>query len=184
MMVAVADELAGQGPGVAVGALNEPRFVGKSTLLLEQLARKSLELNGAAGPDKPSKIELTFQMGWDTIIRVFAPRYYPSPDAMLASFRHFFGPEGSSILCARRPPALGPLTSIPTPLSDEESDFLSSPYVAPFYQQGKIKLVDLDPSVQGISSSGVRGGTIEDAEKWCPEGVVRYIREHKLYFWK
>ncbi|KAG9124626.1 hypothetical protein FRC07_010874 [Ceratobasidium sp. 392] len=132
MMVALAEELAGQGPSVAVAALNEPRFVGKSTLLLEQLSKRSAQLGDA----ETSTIELAFQMGWDTIIRVFAPRYYPSPDAMLASFKHFFGPEGSSILCARRPPAvLGPSTSIPTTLSDEESDFLSSPYVAPFYQQ-------------------------------------------------
>ncbi|KAG9103796.1 hypothetical protein FRC06_007915 [Ceratobasidium sp. 370] len=198
MMVTVAEELAGRGLGVAIGALNEPRFVGKSTLLLEQLAQKSLELNGATGlgglfpvlwylslkkniVDTLPNIELTFHMGWDTIIRVFAPRYYPSPDAMFASFEHFFGPEKSSILCARRPPALALSTSVPTTLSDEESEFLSSPCVAPFYQQGKIKIVDLDPSVQGISSSGVWGG---DAEKWCLEGVARYIREHQLYFWK
>ncbi|KAG8766931.1 hypothetical protein FRC12_006563 [Ceratobasidium sp. 428] len=175
MMVALADELSagGEQPGVAVGALNEPRFVGKSTLLLEQLSQRFT--------DTPPNIELTFQMGWDTIIRVFAPRYYPSPDAMLASFEHFFESERSTILCARRPP-LRPSTSIPTTLSDEESDFLSSPHVALFYQQGKIKLVDLDPSVSGISSSGVRGGTIEDAERWCSQGVVRYIREHQLYF--
>ncbi|KAG8697613.1 hypothetical protein FRC09_007752 [Ceratobasidium sp. 395] len=163
MMVTLANELsAGEAqPGVAVGALNEPRFVGKSTLLLEQLSQRFT--------DTPPNIELTFQMGWDTIIRVFAPRYYPSPDVMLASFKHFLESERSTILCARRPPVV---LAIPTTLSDEESDFLSSPYVAPFYQQGKIKLVDLDPSVSGISSSGVRGGTIEDAERWCSEGVV------------
>ncbi|QRV89529.1 protein phosphatase inhibitor domain-containing protein [Ceratobasidium sp. AG-Ba] len=179
MMVSLADELAARdNRGVAVAALNEPIFVKKSTLLLEHLSTED------------TKPELAFQMGWDTIVRVFAPRYYPSPESMLDSFKHFFGVEKSTIICARRPSGPAPSASSPTSstipadtLTDEESEFLSSPYVAPFYNERKIKLVDLDPRVHGISSSGVRGGTIEDAEKWCPEGIVKYIQEHKLYFW-
>lgn len=66
----------------------------------------------------------------------------------------------------------------------EEIEFLESPYVAPFYNRGKISLVDLDPAVRDVSSTGVRGGTFEQAQKLCSKGVVEYIREHELYFWK
>jgi nicotinamide-nucleotide adenylyltransferase len=121
------------------------------------------------------KVQLTFLMGWDTIIRVFAPRYYPSPETMLERLGKFFEAEGSSIVCARRGEWEDPL---------EEAEFLASPYVAPFFKQGKIALVDLPRAVRNISSSGVRAGTIEGAEKACSGQVVKYIREHELYFWK
>lgn len=114
-------------------------------------------------------------MGWDTIVRVFASRYYSSSEAMIEQLGKFFGPDGSTVLCARR----GELDD-----ASQETEFLNLPYVAPFFNQGKIALVDLDRSVRNISSSGVRAGTVEDAEKACPRGVVDYVREHDLYFWK
>ncbi|KAF8689011.1 NAD biosynthesis via nicotinamide riboside salvage pathway, partial [Rhizoctonia solani] len=157
MMVALAQKL---GQDVAVGAVNEPTFVGKSEILREHCS-------------DTGKPELTFLMGWDTIVRFFAPRYYPSPSQMLSKLRTFFNEEGSSIVCARR-------GSHP---DTEEEDFLRSEYVQEFYDAGKIKITDLDQSVRDISSTDVRKGTIETAERYCPKEVVEIIKREQLYFW-
>ncbi|KAB5594899.1 Cytidylyltransferase [Ceratobasidium theobromae] len=167
MMAILADELAtGANAGsIAVGVTNAPTFVEKSVILREQFETMN----------QGQKVQLTFLMGWDTIVRVFASRYYSSSEAMIEQLGKFFGPDGSTVLCARR----GELDD-----ASQETEFLNLPYVAPFFNQGKIALVDLDRSVRNISSSGVRAGTVEDAEKTCPRGVVDYVREHDLYFWK
>ncbi|CAE6519450.1 unnamed protein product [Rhizoctonia solani] len=157
MIVALAEHLGGD---VGVGAVNEPTFVGKSTILRECL--------GTANEPK-----LTFLMGWDTITRFFAPRYYPSPSAMVSKLRTFFNDERSSLVCARR-------GSHP---DSEEEGFLHSEYVREFYDGGRIKIVDLDSQVRDISSTDVRNGTIETAEKDCPKEVVDIIKREKLYFW-
>ncbi|CAE6457018.1 unnamed protein product [Rhizoctonia solani] len=157
MMVALAEYLGGE---VGVGAVNEPTFVGKSTILRECL--------GTA-----SEPELTFLMGWDTITRFFAPRYYPSPQAMLTRLHAFFDDQRSSLVCARR-------GSHP---DSEEQAFLHSEYVRVFYDAGKIRIVDLDKDVRDISSTDVRNGTIETAEKDCPKEVVEIIKQEQLYFW-
>ncbi|CAE6442599.1 unnamed protein product [Rhizoctonia solani] len=157
MMVALAQKL---GQDVAVGAVNEPTFVGKSEILREHCS-------------DTGKPELTFLMGWDTIVRFFAPRYYPSPSQMLSKLRTFFNEEGSSIVCARR-------GSHP---DTEEEEFLRSEYVQEFYDAGKIKITDLDQSVKDISSTDVRKGTIETAERYCPKEVVEIIKREQLYFW-
>ncbi|KAJ1307300.1 hypothetical protein OPQ81_001410 [Rhizoctonia solani] len=133
MMVALAKGLGGD---VGVGAVNEPTFVGKSTILRECLGTAT----------EPG--ELTFLMGWDTIIRFFAPRYYPSPQAMLGKLQ-----------------------------------FLKSEYVREFYDAGRIRIIDLDKEMRDISSSNVRNGTIETAERDCPKEVVEIIKREKLYFW-
>lgn len=113
-------------------------------------------------------------MGWDTLIRVFAPRYYPSPSAMHTAFQRFFGPERSRIVCARRP------LSTSTPSSDsEEREFLESPDVAPYIAEGKVKMVDLDEGLGRISSTEVRGGG-----EGCSDRVIGYMRERGLYAWK
>ncbi|KAL5635129.1 hypothetical protein ACGC1H_002979 [Rhizoctonia solani] len=156
MMVALAERLG----DVGVGAVNEPTFVGKEIILRECL-------------DVASEPELTFLMGWDTITRFFAPRYYPSPQDMLVKLRTFFNDHRSSLICARR-------GSHPDP---EEQSFLHSEYVQEFYDAGKIKIVDLDKQVRDISSTDVRNGTIETAEQDCPKEVVVIIKREKLYFW-
>ncbi|QRW17711.1 Type 1 phosphatases regulator YPI1 [Rhizoctonia solani] len=148
MMVALAQKL---GQDVAVGAVNEPTFVGKSEILREHCS-------------DTGKPELTFLMGWDTIVRFFAPRYYPSPSQMLSKLRTFFNEEGSSIVCARR-------GSHP---DTEEEEFL---------RPRKIKITDLDQSVRDISSTDVRKGTIETAERYCSKEVVEIIKREQLYFW-
>ncbi|CAE6515005.1 unnamed protein product [Rhizoctonia solani] len=152
MMVALAERLG----DVGVGAINEPTFVGKATILRECL----------------DAAELTFLMGWDTITRFFAPRYYPSPQDMLVKLRTFFNDHRSSLICARR-------GSHPDP---EEQAFLHSEYVREFYDAGKITIVDLDKQVRDISSTDVRNGTIETAERDCPKEVVDIIKREKLYF--
>ncbi|KAF8604720.1 hypothetical protein BDV93DRAFT_522410 [Ceratobasidium sp. AG-I] len=162
MMVLLANELVTNGGGpVAVGTIDEPTFVGKSTVVLEHLA--------SSHPTQP--LRLTFLMGWDTLIRVFAPRYYPSLSSMHSVFQHFFGPEGSRILCARRPSS--------SSSEKEEKEYLESPEVSPYIAEGKVKMVDLEKGMGGVSSTEVRGGG-----EGCSEAVVGYMRERGLYAWK
>jgi len=88
----------------------------------------------------------------------------------------FFSTNRSSILCARR----GNLSA------SEESDFLSSPEVDKWIKRDKLEVFDLDPEVQGISSTEIRKavkeGDWEKLEKMVPfPGVVEIIKKEKLY---
>jgi len=88
----------------------------------------------------------------------------------------FFSTNRSSILCARR----GNLSS------SEETKFLSDPEVDKWIQQGKLEVFDLDPEVQGISSTEIRKavkeGDWEKLERMVPfPGVVEIIKSEKLY---
>ncbi|GAA5872793.1 hypothetical protein JCM3774_006332 [Rhodotorula dairenensis] len=159
---------------VAVAVLQAPTFTEKSEML-----RRDLDaLAQTQADDSDASVRLTFGVGYDTLIRIFAPRYYqpPNPD-LHTSMTDLLTRDDSRIACARR----GDVSP------EEEHQFLTSKPVREWAERGKIDLFDIpDPTVQGISSTAIRAAASE--KRWddvsrsipIPE-VVEIIRSKRLY---
>ncbi|GAA6035030.1 hypothetical protein JCM8097_002151 [Rhodosporidiobolus ruineniae] len=156
---------------VAVAVLNAPTFTQKSRILRSELDALVREQSG----EEKAEVRCSFAVGWDTLIRIFAPRYYQTGPGLPTSMNAFLIEDGSSVSCARR-------GDIP---ADEERAFLDSDEVKPWRSQ--VELFDLeDEKVKGISSTAIREAVKEerweDVRRDVPfEGVVEILRRERLY---
>ncbi|KAF9267935.1 Nucleotidylyl transferase, partial [Marasmius fiardii PR-910] len=191
MMIRLAQELVttdeGEGDvpkkheNVAVAIVDEPTFVGKSNLLQKFLKGRT---------NHPQEFRLTFLLGFDTLERFFAPRYYASnstPDPveaklqMYTSLESFFAPfrDNSRIVCARRKcPPFDP--TIPYSLSTTIWDFLTSRSL-PFEL---VKVIDIGQNVWAVSSSDVRNAIGQRDERWkalVPPLVQEFLETENPY---
>lgn len=163
-----------KGGNVAVMCCREPTFVGKSTLLRTELAR----ITGSDTEDGSGPIKLSFALGWDTLIRLFNPKYYAPPaPPMSTALASFF--DGSSVVCARR----GDIDAA------EEQDFLDRDGVKEW--RSGIEMATLSKEMGEVSSSLVRA-TVKECmgdealistrlKGLVVDGVSRYIVREKLY---
>ncbi|KIM33232.1 hypothetical protein M408DRAFT_33674, partial [Serendipita vermifera MAFF 305830] len=90
---------------VCVAAIDEPTFVGKSAKLKDAISNRIGSLSNR--DDRGQEFKLCFVLGFDTVTRLFEPKYYGSIEAMRASLRLFFAPvseggQDSYVVCARR----------------------------------------------------------------------------------
>lgn len=194
---------------VAVAIIDEPTFVGKSTALLSYLRHRlsahPASLSAPAPPhlpessgsemsaarassnasvtrEHPAKVlrpQLTFLVGTDTLERLFAPRYYASPEAMRAALRRFLSahPDGDDarVVCARRA-----LSSS----SDHENEAKLRAAIAEFAVESRVQFVDIPEELRIISSTSIRRGAQDGDESWKTmvlPAVAEYIVEHNLY---
>ena len=141
---------------VAVAIIDEPTFVGKSSVLLaslqERISHLSPALSSETQPLAPHigpKPSLTFLVGMDTLDRLFSSRYYSSEESMRASLRHFLSPEGdnSRVICARR------LGMKEDPVVVEERTLRAA---QEFVDSQRIALIDIEERLAEFSSSEVR----------------------------
>lgn len=173
------------GSNIAVGLINEPTFVGKSSTLLEFLharIQSFFQLGATEIPILPNHIpqpKLTFLVGMDTLERLLAPRYYASEEAMKQSLGAFFSSEGddSRIICGRRiTPGLQE--------SETEREIRTVAACKDYIDCSRIVLVDIDEEVRSLSSSDVRQKISGEDHTWTSmvtPSVVSYIVEHGLY---
>ena len=142
--------LFGKRGDISIGICNEGLFVGKL---------KALQ---ALMPEA----RVRFIMGYDTMVRLFDPRYYQD---MGEALWRLFG--GADLLVGLR----GEVTR------DEVRAFLSLPEVRPYAE--RIHLFDLPPSLKGISSTQVRERVKrgESISQLVPPSVEEFIREKGLY---
>ncbi|KAF8339707.1 uncharacterized protein EI90DRAFT_3037526 [Cantharellus anzutake] len=179
-------------PVILTAAIDEPTFVGKSTVLHHALPPYWPSLvrdwDGEHRHEAFPRFQFTFLMGWDTITRFFDPKFYPSPEGMSKSLEKFFFVEKSSILCARRPKASfrrpGDVGTEPAD-EQEESIFLQSGIVKPYVDAGLIKMINIGASEGLISSTRLREslkGTVNT--EWVSlttPAIVSYIQEQQVY---
>ncbi|KWU44686.1 Nucleotidylyl transferase [Rhodotorula sp. JG-1b] len=159
---------------VAVAVLQAPTFVQKSEML-----RKDLDALAQAQAENESvSVRLTFGVGYDTLIRIFAPRYYQPPNPGLhTSMEALLARDDSRIACARR----GDVSPA------DERAFLTSDEVREWAERGKIDMFDIpDTQVQGISSTAIRAaageGRWDDVTRSVPiPEVVEIMRSKQLY---
>ncbi|KAJ6520887.1 hypothetical protein DFH09DRAFT_225203 [Mycena vulgaris] len=139
----------------AVAIIDEPTFAGKARVLR------------AAFPGAG----VTFLLGFDTLERVLAPRYYGGEEPMAAALDAFFSPshDNARVVCARRG-AVSPET-----LARAER----------FMADGRIALVDIGAAEQTYSSTAVREAIRRgDGDSWkqlVPPDVANYIIKENLY---
>ncbi|KAJ4477408.1 Nucleotidylyl transferase [Lentinula aciculospora] len=192
MMVDFTEDL-GANSNTAVAIIDEPTFVGKSKLFRTFLKEKVHLM----------EVQLTFMMGFDTLERLFAPKYYESSEEkMFKALRGFFASpsssndeepgDGSRVVYARRSSS-----SYPTPAPDSDSN-LEEPVnslaqtISTFFSSSALPsscvlMIDIGEDVWSISSSEVRDGVRKESERSHPwremvtERTRRYIVEHGLY---
>ncbi|KAG7089414.1 hypothetical protein E1B28_011102 [Marasmius oreades] len=180
------DEAPKKYENVAVAIIGEPTFVGKSHLLQRFLKERT---------NNQEEFRLTFLLGFDTLERFFAPRYYTSSASfdileakqqMYTSLEGFFAPHGdnSRIVCARRSPSSYPQSTasqspskIPESLSQEDPPFDPTiPYplsstIRDFFRSRSltfelVKMIDLGEEVWAVSSSDVRNAIMQRDGRW------------------
>ncbi|KAG8861531.1 hypothetical protein FRB91_006239 [Serendipita sp. 411] len=171
---------------VAVAAIDEPTFVGKSQKLRETISKRLQSLvddaPGAISPITDFRLELYFVLGLDTVTRLFDPKFYnDSEDQMRRALDQFFnlareGGDNSYVICARR--TLSKEGGEP-PLREEKEgkeqaeEFLSSAMVSPYVRQGKILLFDFEnPLLKQVSSTKARNSV-----RWSYSEPVEEQRE-------
>lgn len=159
---------------VAVAALNEPTFVGKSRVIHQWLRKWSTQ-----------PVTLTFLIGSDTLARLCNPQYYPQEkDGMRKALRKLFAPppdgDGSYIACARRGRSIEARV--------EEHRVLESDDAKEWVESGNIRMYgDANTGWEEISSSTIRaairkeGQADDELQRLCLPSIVEYIQREKLY---
>lgn len=171
---------------VAVAIIDEPTFVGKSAVLLDFLRKRILDLHQS--PDvvrlSPSgsvpSPKLTFLMGTDTIVRLFAPRYYPNEHAMVTALRGFFSPDenDSRVICVRRS------SNELSKAAEEQAEVQIPDFVKEIPPVDKISFIDIGDDERTFSSSQVRDKIASSEDSWrsmVSPTVANYIIERDLY---
>ncbi|KAI0649409.1 hypothetical protein C8Q79DRAFT_1102304 [Trametes meyenii] len=171
-------------PNVAVAIIDEPTFVGKSPLLLAFLARLIAIAAHLGSPPAPAP-RLTFLMGTDTLVRLFAPRYYADdPAAMAAALRKFLSPDAddSAVVCARR--VSNGVTREREREAEERVEVEMAEFARRVASGRKVTFVDIGERECTYSSSEVRERIARGDPGWremVTPSIAEYISTHGLY---
>lgn len=175
---------------VAIGIIDEPTFVGKSTLLLRFLrTRLATVVESSHSPSSISderdvscsfpSPKLTFLLGFDTFVRLFSPKYYPSERAMVQMVRIFLSSdqEDCRIVCAyRRSASADKMTQeIQNKLFEVAHEFITS---------CRISFIDIGAEEQTYSSSEVRAKVSGRDGTWkrpVTDAIANYIIKRGIY---
>jgi nicotinamide-nucleotide adenylyltransferase len=163
MMTEFAKDLEEQtSTNVAVAIVEEPLMIAKSTLIHDYLEEQRAQ--SPARSRLPARLH--WLVGFDTLQRFFQVKYYPSPDYFHRGCTKFFVEERTTFVCARRG-----LISLPNKAQDnhrddegEERALLESDLVKGWLDRGSIVMIDLDKSVQGVSSTLVRRTILQESQ--------------------
>lgn len=144
-------------PAVAVAIIDEPTFKGKSSKLRDFFDR---QLNRSDFNNHVAPPELSFVIGYDTLIRLFDLKYYGnSYDDLHGALDKFFRHDGSSVVCVRR----NVEGRDEAAAVREEAAFLDLPHVKPYLTlEGRVKLVNISEDEASMSSTLVREGVAKD----------------------
>ncbi|PFH52948.1 hypothetical protein AMATHDRAFT_45856 [Amanita thiersii Skay4041] len=188
MMHLLSNHITNTSDNVAIAIIDEPTFVGKSQHLLSFLSQRISSFHGITG-DIP--IQLFFLLGFDTLERLVAPRYYDSEEQMLIALRKFFSPppagDDSHVVCARR---VSNISHSPTTQEGQVvpgNDTLIIPHVDEFTATGHIEIIDIGETESTYSSTAIRNiigrNGLEDTS-WrslVTNDIAQYIVQQNLY---
>ncbi|KAL5486095.1 hypothetical protein ACEPAI_7139 [Sanghuangporus weigelae] len=189
---------------IAVAIIDEPTFVRKSAVLRQYLRNLVTNLDGTRSDDSESEvkdpkrkeIKLSFLMGFDTLERFLAPRYYNnSLIGMHDALRKFFAspPTGDSseVVCAWRGQkqvsqlhAGQPLQKEEQVTQDQERLHETLSIAQPFIAAGSVSFILLTDYEMSLSSTEVRGRRMGGTQEWrtmIPLRVGDYIENQGLY---
>jgi len=152
MMVLLADTLATSQPdfgGVAIALVNEPLFAQKQNILNQFLP-------SIIGGDSGTNLDLIWQVGVDTLKRLFDTKYYDGDkEKMMRVLGEFLqeplaNTSGGKLLCARRQ------------MGDGDADPVEIPGTESFIQSGRIEMVEIGRWESSLSSTSIRKGVREN----------------------
>lgn len=197
---------------VAVAIIDEPTFINKSSVLRSFLLDHLFNLEKyKAGTDgtiarsiDSQRIQLTFLMGFDTLERFLAPRYYVSSKTtanssedseadMLAVLDKFFAaaPAGdnSQIVCAHRSLSSTLQTETTSKAEMTAGEVTASTIektlalAQTFLLNGSLTFIRLSESDASLSSSKVRARVAKglDWKQMVAHHVENFIEEQSLY---
>ncbi|KAH0833238.1 hypothetical protein J3R83DRAFT_12298 [Lanmaoa asiatica] len=175
---------------VAIAIIDEPTFVGKSTLLLHFLRTRLATVIGYSNSPKsisdkrnascpfPSP-KLTFLLGFDTLVRLFSHKYYPSEQAMVRMLRTFLSPdqEDCRIVCAYRRSASADKTF-------QKAQDKTFEVAHEFIASNRIAFIDIGTEEQTYSSSEVRAKVAAEDGTWkrlVTNAIADYIIKQGVY---
>ncbi|KZT57690.1 Nucleotidylyl transferase [Calocera cornea HHB12733] len=167
MMILLAQDMIALQPGIriAVGIIDEPTFVGKCRVIRSTFGRASRK--------STRDVQVWFGVGWDTLLRLFAPRYYGGPEGMAEQLDGFFGRDGSGVICARR----GEGAEV------DEKAFLATDEVKRWTDAGKVAMVDIGERA-AFSSTAIRDAVNKGEANWqmmCTSSIADYVSRAGLY---
>ncbi|EMG46088.1 POF1 Nicotinamide mononucleotide adenylyltransferase [Candida maltosa Xu316] len=175
LMYLMANDLAKKYPvNVSIGLTNHAKFVDKSLSILNYI--KNTE--AANHPD----IKLTFLVGFDTLVRIFNPKYY-LPDKLSNSLEQFM--KNTDLFCLTRTDKAFTV--------DEQSQYVNNikngghEEIPPHWSDNIYLLENLGNEhdlIATISSSAIRKQIGEGNEDWKPEvlsEITEYIVQNNLY---
>ncbi|TFK75166.1 Nucleotidylyl transferase [Pluteus cervinus] len=171
---------------VAVAIIDEPTFAGKSTWLRTYLQQRFASLVEDTSAIPVADTQLTFLLGFDTLERLFAPRYYGSQSQMFNSLSRFFAAppigDDSRVVCAYR-------TSTTTDDAAREAEQRTLELAKQYIDSGHISFIDIGKVESTYSSTLVRStigqfGTDNPEGIWkhlVPPRIADYMTKEKLY---
>ncbi|KZT41863.1 Nucleotidylyl transferase [Sistotremastrum suecicum HHB10207 ss-3] len=159
--------------GVAVACIDEPIFAQKAPKLNASLSERLRSFAISTSSHSIPSIQFDFLVGYDTLERLFAERYYASHDHMLKTLRIFLSPQeqNSRIISAYRANA-----------DNDSLEKLSG--IQEFLGTKRVLTIDIGQWESSLSSTEVRRLVGESDQRWTsmvPEGVKEYIQENGLY---
>lgn len=164
----------------AVASLAAATFAEKAPIILDYLRGHSQSAE--------KSYTLVFYIGFDTVVRLFAKRYYEDSDAEMERILHdFFVTNGCEVVCARRPVEDVAQKDV---AGEEEQAFLEKPLVKHYLDANKLHVVEI-PGTAGISSTKIRTafkgaksdntGARRKLQALAHDEIVDYCFEKGLY---
>ena len=164
-------------PVVDVGVTKAPYYTDKSQAI-------------AASGLYPPGIHHIHLIGYDTLTRFLAPKYYPKFSPPLSALEPYFG-AGHRVICTMRTESSS-VNAVAEDSIEEQERYLQGLKDGALEQDGfkqqwaeQIEMVKADEDAVGVSSTAVRkaaqNGEWDKVEKMCTPGVAAWVREQKLY---
>lgn len=182
----MAKRMQAEGPqdfaNIAAGSLAAATFAEKAPIIQAYLHDRPNHQ-----PDQ--QYTLIFFIGFDTVTRLFMPKYYgESEDNMHKVLEKFFVHDNCQVICAKRPVENVAQKDV---ADQQEETFFARPEVSKYVEMGRLKLVDVEGTV-GISSTKIRnalkqlsspnsGDSEEKLRSLVLQDIVEYCKDKGLY---
>jgi len=166
---------------IDVGLTTAPYYTDKSAAIANE--------EPLSYPSKPRHIYL---MGYDTLTRFLAPKYYPKFDPPLSALSPFFD-AGYGVSVLLRPNSSSD-NAVTNDTEEEQRAYISALSDGSLEKEGfkrewskQIGILEGNDVVDtvGVSSTAIRkaakDGDWDEAEKLCTPGVTAWVREMRLY---
>ncbi|KAI9714352.1 MAG: hypothetical protein M1820_000313 [Bogoriella megaspora] len=155
---------------IDVAVTKKPYYTDKSTSIMES----------ALYPSQPQHVHLC---GFDTLTRIFEPKYYKSFDPPLSALEPYFD-AGHRLRVMQRPDG-------EYGTAEEQREYLEGLAEGRMEEQGgkrewaeKVEMVEGEEGI-GVSSTRVRraakGGDWKEVRRLCTEGVAEWVIGERLY---